>query len=185
MGTSILGQVAEPLRKATQNAGINVVNSCKGGDFLVDFKNMGILTSHNEKDSFILHFLGNNIFNKKRFKFKNVFFSFEHPGFLNDKDVKSLISNIVTIISKVRLHFKGKVKLIGTFQKWKIFKKTLRRLSKLSLYERVKLKEKLRRKRSKKTRRIYEVIKNEIQEFDSPILNIQCSFFMYKKKLCS
>jgi hypothetical protein len=115
MGTSILSQVADPLRKATQNAGINVVNSCKGGDFLVNFKNMDIPTSNNENDTLILHFLGNNILNKKKFDLKNGIFHLELPGFLNDKDVESLISKVVTIISKIRLHFKGKIKLIGAF----------------------------------------------------------------------
>ena len=115
MGTSILGQVEDPLRKATQNAGINVVNSCKGGDFLVNFKNMDIPTRNNENDTLILHFLGNNIFNKKKFDLKNGIFHLELPGFFNDKDVESLISKVVTIISKIRLHFKEKIKLIGAF----------------------------------------------------------------------
>ena len=71
MGTFIFGQVAEPLRKATQYSDNNVVNCCKGADFLVNFKDMDIPTSQNEKNTLILHFLGNKIFNKKRFDLKN------------------------------------------------------------------------------------------------------------------
>ena len=54
-------------------------------DFLVNFKNMDIPTSQNENDTLILHLLGNNIFNKKKFEFKNGIFHLELPGFLNDK----------------------------------------------------------------------------------------------------
>jgi len=115
MGTSILSQVAEPLVKATQNSGINVINCTKGGDFLVNFKKMDIPKSNNENDTMILHFLGNNIFNKKKFNFLNDSFHLESPSYLNDQNLDSLISSTLDIISKIKVHFKGKIKLIAAF----------------------------------------------------------------------
>jgi hypothetical protein len=68
MGASIFGLTEEPLRRAIQNHGNNVINVSQGGDFFfVNFPTIEIPLSNNVKDIMILHIHGNSILKKSKF----------------------------------------------------------------------------------------------------------------------
>lgn len=117
-GTSILGRVSEPLTEITHNLGVNVVSSCKGGDFTVNWKGMKIPISSNKNDICVLHFMANNMFKHKGVHIVNNTFHLNLPTFLIDSDIDSLISETTIIIEKIKLNFMGKIKLICPFPRF-------------------------------------------------------------------
>lgn len=113
MGTSNLGLTEVPLRKATQNHGVNVINVSQGGDFFVNFPTIEIPQSNNNKDVMILHIHGNSIIKKSKFYPANNNWHLINPRFLNESEFEILIIDTVRIIEEIRKVFKGKILLIG------------------------------------------------------------------------
>ena len=110
MGSSILRGCVGAITDSAKNSGFKVVNLCKGGDFL---KLISLPKSENKEDTIVLLFLGNNIFSKSNFfKAKGVW-HMVNPQFLNDREINELLVGIENLYTKLRVGFKGKIKLFG------------------------------------------------------------------------
>lgn len=113
MGSSILKNCVETITESAKTSGFDVVSLCKGGDFFKNIKSINLPESDNNKDTLVLLFLGNNIFNKSNFFIANGVWHMDNPKLLNDKEINDLILAIRNIFIKLRLSFKGKIKLFG------------------------------------------------------------------------
>ena len=118
MGSSILGGCVGAVTESAQISGFNVVNLCKGGDLLKNIKFMNLPQSENVNDTLVLLFLGNNIFRKSsHYKEKGVWHMI-NPQLLNDTEINELIKVLRELYTKLRVGFKGKIKLLGPFPRF-------------------------------------------------------------------
>ncbi len=111
MGSSILGGCVGAVTESAQISGFIVVNLCKGGDLKKINKSMNLPQSANVNDTLVLLFLGINIFRKSsHYKEKGVW-HMVNPQLLNEKEISELINVIRELYTKLRMGFKGKIKL--------------------------------------------------------------------------
>ena len=74
---------------------------------------MTLPESNDPDDTLILICLGNSIFKKKDFNFVNGVWHLDNPEFLNDFEIANLVDKTVDILNRIKINFKGKIKVIG------------------------------------------------------------------------